>query len=108
MGREKPEVVPIVKEFRRKVAKKCGIERMILFGSRASGKGRKDSDVDLLVVSRRKSKLKLLSQLYHEWHVVQQIDYPVDFVCYTPKEFEDLEKRITIVREAVKEGVEVT
>lgn len=107
MGKAKSEIIPILKEFRRRVAKKYGVERMILFGSRATGKGRKDSDIDLLMVCRRKSKLKLLSQLYHEWHIVQQIDYPVDFICYTPREFEDLRKRITLVREAVKEGVEV-
>lgn len=107
MGKAKSEITPILKEFRRRVAKKYGVERMILFGSRATGKGRKDSDIDLLVVCRRKGKLKLLSQLYHEWHIVQQIGYPVDFLCYTPQEFEDLRKRITLVREAVKEGVEV-
>ena len=108
MGKAKPEIIPILREFRRRVAEKYGVERMILFGSQVAGKGRKDSDIDLLVVSTRKSKLKLLSQLYHEWHIVQQIGYPVDFLCYTPEEFEVLRNRITIVREAVKEGLEVT
>ncbi len=108
MGKAKPEVIPILREFRRRVAKKYGIERMILFGSQVTGRKRKDSDIDLLIVSRRKRKLKLLSQLYHEWHVVQEIGYPVDFLCYTPEEFESLRKKITIVREAVREGVEVT
>ena len=108
MGKAKPEVIPILREFRRRVAKKYGIEKMILFGSQVTGRRRKESDIDLLVVSRRKRKLKLLSQLYHEWHVVHQIGYPVDFLCYTPEEFENLRKKITIVREAVREGVEVS
>ncbi|MCK4366450.1 MAG: nucleotidyltransferase domain-containing protein [Thermoplasmata archaeon] len=107
MGGANPEVIPILREFRRRVAKKFGIERMILFGSQVTDKRRKDSDIDLLIVSKRKRKLSLLSKLYHEWHVVQEIGYPVDFVCYTPEEFEELRKRVTIVREAVREGVEI-
>ena len=31
----------------------------------------------------------------------------MDILCYTPEEFEKLKKRIGIVQEAVKEGIEV-
>lgn len=101
-------MIPILREFKKRVAKKYGIEKMILFGSQITSKRRKDSDVDLLIVSRRKKKLRLMAQLYHEWHIVQEVGYPVDFLCYTPEEFENLKKRVTIVREAVREGVEIT
>jgi len=33
------------------------------------------------------------------------MDYPVDFLCYTPEEFEEKRKEISIVRQALKEGV---
>ena len=72
----------------------------------ATGKTHKWSDVDLVVVSkkfRRKGIMDRASNLYIEWN----LDYPVDFLCYTPEEFDKLNKQITIVREAVKEGIEI-
>jgi len=33
--------------------------------------------------------------------------YPVDFLCYTPEEFEKLRKRISIVSVALKTGIEI-
>ena len=107
MGKANPEMIPALREFRKRVAKKYGIERMILFGSQVSGKKRRGSDVDLLIVARRKEKLRLMSELYHEWHSVQKMNYPVDFVCYTPEEFERLRKQVSLVRDAVAEGLEI-
>lgn len=108
MGKANPRLIPALREFRRSVAKKYGIERMILFGSQVSGKKRRGSDVDLLIVARQKEKLRLISQLYHEWHSVQKMSLPVDFVCYTPEEFERLRSQVTLVRDAVAEGLEIT
>ncbi len=36
-------------------------------------------------------------------------DSPLDLgaLCYTPEEFEEKKKQITIVREAVEEGIEI-
>jgi hypothetical protein len=31
----------------------------------------------------------------------------VDFICYTPEEFEKLKKEVSIVSEAFKEGIEI-
>ena len=79
---------------------------MYFFGSRATGKPHKWSDVDLVVVSkhfRGKGLLERSPPLYINW----DIDYPVDFLCYTPEEFKRLQKRISIVSEAVKTGIEV-
>ncbi|MFQ6107203.1 MAG: nucleotidyltransferase domain-containing protein [Thermoplasmata archaeon] len=97
------QLIPALREFKRKVAKKYGIERMILFGSHVSGKT--GNDVDLLIVARRKENL--MSELYHEWHSVQKMNYPVDFVCYTPEEFERLRKQVSLVRDATNQGVEI-
>ncbi|MDI6902642.1 MAG: nucleotidyltransferase domain-containing protein [Methanocellales archaeon] len=105
MGRAKPEIIGVLKKFKESMPKKYRIEKIILFGSQATGKTKESSDIDLIIVSRERKKLELLPKLYHEWHLVQKIDYPVDFLCYTPEEFEKKKKQITIVREAVKEGI---
>ena len=85
---------------------KVTIEKMLLFGSQAKGKTNKWSDVDLIVVSthfRRKRSFKRANKLYDFWN----IDYPVDFLCYTPEEFKRKKKEPTIVREAVRDGIEI-
>ena len=79
---------------------------MYLFGSMASGKTHRWSDVDLIVVSKRFSGKGIIDRspnLYLKW----TLDYPVDFLCYTPAEFNKLKKQITIVREAIMGGIEI-
>ena len=96
------EIIKQLKEFK----KKTGVKRLILFGSAAKGKMTEHSDIDLLLVSQKfanKKRYKRPLKLYDHW----TLDYPVDFLCYTPEEFEKLKKRVTIVREAVLEGIEI-
>src|SRR2546427_3910749 len=93
-----------LKSFRRKVSTRYGVQRMILFGSRARGGPRRDSDVDLIAVSpkfKRKNIVERASPLYMEW----DLNLPVDFLCYTPEEFDELSKRPSIVRVALDEGI---
>jgi len=40
--------------------------------------------------------------MYDYWN----LDLPVDFLCYTPKEFNKLKKQISIVKEAIENGIE--
>ena len=93
-------------EFKKRLSSNIPIEKMILFGSNARGNAHKDSDIDLIVVSnkfRGKKSFKRSIGFYKYW----SIDYPVDFLCYTPEEFNKLKNQITIVREAVREGIEI-
>src|SRR3989344_2989423 len=99
-------IITQLKSFRSDLNKDISITKMILFGSQAWGKPHKDSDIDLIVVSpsfRKKRSLKRGIEFYKYWH----LDYPVDFLCYTPEEFKKLSKQVTVVREAVKEGIEI-
>lgn len=100
---DKKQLVNKLKEFKNKIEKKYDVEMIILFGSRATNKYNKDSDVDLIIIGKFKEKnnLKRAPQLYLEWH----LDLPVDFLCYTPEEFNKLRKRVSIVSEALKKGI---
>jgi len=105
MGRRKIIKQKLI-EFKEKVNKGIGVKRMILFGSRAKGKTGKDSDFDLIIVSDGFKKLDFFqrgAKMYDYWN----LRYPVDFLCYTSDEFDDLKNKITIVRGATKEGIEV-
>jgi len=82
------------------------LEKVIFFGSRTTRTYKPDSDIDLIIVSKRFNKqrpLKRAPSLYMKWN----LDYPVDFLCYTPKEFEALKNKVTIVREAIQHGIEI-
>jgi len=106
MGSPTDPLIRDLRRFRRKVARRFAIERMILFGSRASGRQRPDSDVDLIVVGRRfyrKNPIDRAAPLHLAW----DLGLPVDFLCYTPEEFDELSRRPSIVREAVREGVSI-
>jgi predicted nucleotidyltransferase len=91
-----------LREFKTEINKDFPVYKIIFFGSRVHGKPHKDSD--LIIVSKKFKKLNFIKRaaaMYDYW----DLDYPVDFLCYTPEEFKKLSKQITIVREALKEGV---
>lgn len=81
-----------------------GIERLIGFGSQARGTATAGSDVDFLLVDDRFESVVFLRRalgLRKFWPE----RLPVDFLCYTPSEFDDLRRRPTLVRSAVEEGI---
>ena len=102
---ERENIVTGLKAFRQDLNRTIHVERMIFFGSRVSGKPHPDSDIDLLIVSDyfegKRSKRAL------GFRSIWNLDYPVDFLCYTSEEFERLSKQVSIVREAVETGIEI-
>ena len=104
MGRK--EDLKVVRDFKNELSKKMPIKKVILFGSRVGGKVTKWSDFDIIIVSDKFNGIisyKRASYLYDYWKTL----YPVDFLCYTSSEFNNLKKRITIVKQAIKEGIEI-
>lgn len=102
MGRR--EFKKEIKKFLANLCKDFKIQKVILFGSRAYGDYNKDSDFDLLIVSKDFNGMDFferVAKMYDYW----SLDAPVDFLCYTPEEFNKLSKMITIVREAVNKGI---
>jgi predicted nucleotidyltransferase len=95
-----------IERFLEQVDRDFPVRRLILFGSRARGKARRYSDVDLIVVSPRFRKLNSIergARMYDYW----DLDCPADFLCYTPAEFDRLKMRPTLVRDAVEHGIEL-
>jgi len=92
--------------FRKKANRHLPIEEMILFGSRAKGKRGKDTDFDLVIVSKKFKKMDFFqrgARMYDYW----DLRYPADFLCYTPEEFKKLSKQASIVAEALRDGVKI-
>lgn len=103
MGSSSDGLIRELRAFRRKVSRRYPIDRMFLFGSRARGDARRDSDVDLIVVSdifRRKNAVDRAYLMRLEW----DLEYAVDFLCYTREEFRTYAKRPGFVRQVLREG----
>ena len=106
---DKSELITKLKEFKQQIIKKYGVKRIFLFGSYSKDIVREESDVDLMIVGEfeKKGNLRRAPIFYNEWHLVQNIDLPVDIICYTSEEFDSLKTQITIVKEVIEEGMEI-
>lgn len=100
------DVLTGVERFRLNLARQFPVERVLVFGSRARGTARNESDVDIMIVSSAfegKSLARRALLLSGAW----DLNLPADFVCYTPAEFEHLRGRVSLVSVALEEGTEV-
>ena len=95
-----------IRAFLEEMSETYAIEDAYLFGSRARGDHHEDSDVDLVVVSPDFEGLPTYLRakpFYKQW------SYPPDIEvkCYTPHEFDEQVRHVSIARTAVREGVAV-
>src|SRR5438128_527653 len=96
-------VEQLIEKMVRRIVKKFNPERIILFGSHATGVAGSDSDIDLLIVmpvpgSKRKLQIEMRTALH---------DLPVskDLIVTTPEEFAWRKDIVgTIEYPAAKEG----
>ncbi len=100
------EVIRKLKIIKKKAAKRYSIQKMLLFGSRARGEELLTSDVDVIVVSSDFRKMPFRKRpdfFLDNWML------PVDLevLCYSPEELERKRKEIGLVREALKQAVEI-
>lgn len=85
------------------IISKYGPEKIILFGSLSSGNIHEWSDIDLVII--KKTNKKFIDRL----HEVSMLTLPmvgVNFIVYTPDEFQDMiaKKHYFIVDEILKKG----
>jgi len=102
----KKEIIDGISDFKKNASKEFEIQELYVFGSFVSGKMSKDSDIDVIIVSKHFSNKKFFKRavgLRKFW----KLNRPVDFLCYTPDEFKKKKKRVSIVSEAVGEGISI-
>tara|TARA_Y100000031_G_scaffold138380_1_gene164235 strand:+ start:260 stop:580 length:321 start_codon:yes stop_codon:yes gene_type:complete len=104
MDKKKDKLKYILKEFKREVNKKIKIEKLIFFGSRATKKSKKESDIDILLISKS-FKGKKYFKRSPEFYLMWDYPYDVDILCLTPEELAKKQKQAGIIQQAVKEGI---
>lgn len=78
---------------------------LILFGSRAAGTARDESDIDLIIVSERFRDIRFPNRMGQFLNLVWT-DVHIDALCYTPEEFEDMKTR-PFVKNAIDNGIHI-
>ncbi|MBI2652781.1 nucleotidyltransferase domain-containing protein [Candidatus Woesearchaeota archaeon] len=103
MGKKKDRKIKL---FANIIKNKFDVDKIIFFGSRARGTHKRNSDYDFILVSKDFRGMKFterISKIYPYW----KYDESIEPLCYTPKEFNKLKKQVTIVKEAVENGIEI-
>jgi predicted nucleotidyltransferase len=95
--------------FAQALREEIGAERVLLFGSRARGDEKGDSDYDLIVVSPKFAGVHLLRRgvrLRETWVRVGGYG-PMDILCLTPDEFREERQRISLVAAVLPEAIDL-
>ncbi len=103
---DRKTVIKEIKSFIRSLSKEITIKEVILFGSRARGDEEDESDIDLMIISddfEGVGYFKRMYIMYRYW----KARIPIDFMCYTSKEFNALKQRVSIVSVALQEGISI-
>lgn len=95
----------IVNSFVRVVRKEYPSSKICLFGSRAKGTAKKNSDYDFIVISKDFKRIDFPKRCSNLYFLKRNIPAPMDILCYTPEEFELKKSQIGIIQEALKEGI---
>ncbi len=77
------------------------VQKVILFGSLATGRIGKSSDIDLIIVKR--SDKKFLDRM-DEFYEKLDPKVSLDVMVYTPEEFERMSHTNIFVKRAIREG----
>ena len=89
MSQTRSKIKEIIEQYK-KALLKLGIktQKIVLFGSHAKGTPRKDSDIDLIVVSKDFKRLNLRERLEILGIAAARIMKPVEAIGYTPQEIQ--------------------
>jgi len=93
-----------IRSFIEKIKDEFEPELILLFGSRARGDALGSSDYDIIIVSRKFEKMGFRERIIKVYELVTE-PLNVDVLCYTPEEFKEKKRQITIVKKAAEEGI---
>lgn len=87
------EAVPVIIEH-------FNPQQILVFGSRAKNSQNEESDLDVIIISE---KFKEIPFTKRYGRLFSLIKFPVhiDYICYTPEEFESIKNRSIVIDDAL-------
>ncbi|MFC2146659.1 nucleotidyltransferase domain-containing protein [Acidobacteriota bacterium] len=81
-------------------------ETVIIFGSRVTGTAHEGSDIDVLIISNFFKDIPFIKRMPM---VLKRARFEkhVDYICYTPTEFENIKDKSSVIMEALENGRKV-
>ncbi len=93
------EVLPrLVREF--------SPESVFIFGSRVQGNAGENSDIDVLLISDLFRDMPFIKRMPLVLRTIR-FERHVDYICYTPGEFQKIKNKSSIVMDALETGIKV-
>jgi len=100
------ETLKLIKETILNVAKEYNVEidKIILFGSRARGDYKEDSDWDILIVTKEKLDKKTKFNLWY--NIYRRLEFPADIIIVSKDTFERFKNDYGFIYSyALEEGI---
>jgi len=89
-----------------KLVEEFSPENVLIFGSRASGSAEENSDIDVIVVSSYFADMPFLRRMPCVLKKVPFVKH-VDYLCYTPDEYERIKDESVIIMDALENSMEL-
>ncbi len=89
-----------VRSFIKRIQQQFAPAKIYVFGSRAIGKSRPDSDWDFIIISKKFEDI----DGYHravQIHKLSKGDFALDVICMTPDEFKMKKQEPSLISEAI-------
>jgi len=80
--------------------------KVMVFGSRVKGTANDDSDIDVIIIAESFREIPFVNRMATVMKSVRFSKH-IDYLCYTPDEYERLKDRSSILRDAASYAVEV-
>lgn len=93
MPKRQDKITNLVKKYVKALEKDICVSQVVLFGSHATGKADKDSDIDLAVVSADFSRFSHIDNLKLLMLKKIEIDFSIEAIPYTPREWNNANPR---------------
>lgn len=96
-----------IQEYVNRLDAEIGVDRAFLYGSTAKGKRHRDSDVDLIIVSKSFAgtpEPKRWGLLQHMWRYKEDLET----LAYTPSEFAKIKEERFLMQKILEYAVDIT
>jgi uncharacterized protein len=107
--RARASLDPAITRFAERLRDELGAQRVLLFGSHATGRAGPDSDYDLIIVADRFDSVPPLKRGIGLRDIFYEVggNAPMDLICLTPEEFEQARQRITLISAVLPEAIDL-